>query len=61
MGAASSGRFAVGHALSEDRALWLRDEIAKRFGVTEMVVYETGTAIATHTGTGWGVAVLPDI
>ena len=50
MGAATSGRFAVGHALSGDRALWLRDEIAKRFGVTEMVVYETGTAIATHTG-----------
>ena len=61
MGAAASGRFAVGHALSGDRALWLRDEISKRFGVTEMVVYETGTAIATHTGTGWGVAVLPDV
>ena len=61
MGAASSGRFAVGHALSRDRALWLRDEITTRFGVTEMVVYEAGTAIATHTGTGWGVAVLPDV
>jgi DegV family protein with EDD domain len=60
MGAAASGRFAVGHALSPDRALWLRDEIAERFGVTEMVVYETGSVIATHTGTGWGVAVLPD-
>jgi DegV family protein with EDD domain len=60
MGDAASGRFAVGHALSRDRALWLRDEVAKRFGVTEMVVYEAGAAIATHTGTGWGVAVVPD-
>ena len=61
MGSATSGRFAVGHALSRDRALWLADEIAKRFGVTEMVVYETGSVISTHTGTGWGVAVLPDV
>lgn len=60
MGAASSARFAVGHALSEARARWLGDEIAKRWGVTEMVMYETGSVIATHTGTGWGVAVFPD-
>jgi DegV family protein with EDD domain len=59
MGGATSGRFAVGHALSEERALWLRDEIAKRFQVTEMVIYEAGSVIATHTGTGWGVAVVP--
>jgi hypothetical protein len=26
-----------------------------------MVVYEAGSAISTHTGTGWGVAVLPDV
>ena len=61
MGSSTSGRFAVGHALSKDRAHWLRDEIVKRFGVTEMVVYEAGSAISTHTGTGWGVAVLPDV
>ena len=60
MGAATSGRFAVGHALSKDRAVWLSDEIAQRFGVTDMVIYEAGSVIATHTGTGWGVAVLPD-
>lgn len=60
MGTATSGRFAVGHALSAERAHWLKDEIAARFGVTEMVVYEAGSAISTHTGTGWGVAVLPD-
>lgn len=59
MGTATSGRFAVGHALGEERAMWLRDEIAKRYEVTEMVVYEAGSVIATHTGTGWGVAVVP--
>jgi len=61
MGSAKSGRFAVGHALSRERAVWLSEEIAKRFEVTEMVVYETGSVISTHTGTGWGVAVLPDL
>lgn len=60
MDTATSGRFAVGHALSRERALWLSDEIARRFAVTEMVVYEAGSVISTHTGTGWGVAVLPD-
>ena len=60
MGTAEKGRFAVGHALSPERALWLRDEISKRFRVAEMVVYEAGSVICTHTGTGWGVAVLPE-
>jgi DegV family protein with EDD domain len=60
MGSASSGRFAVGHALTLERAHWLRDQIAERWGVTQMVVYEAGIVICTHTGTGWGVAVLPD-
>jgi fatty acid-binding protein DegV len=54
------GRIAVGHALSPERAQWLRDRIAERFGAAELVVYEAGSVIATHTGTGWGVAVLPE-
>lgn len=53
------GAFAVGHALSEERAHWLRDEIVRRFDATEVILYRTGSVIATHTGTGWGVAVLP--
>jgi len=60
MGSAECGRFAIGHALSRDRAEWLRDRIAERWGVSQMVIYEAGSVIATHTGTGWGVAVLPD-
>ena len=31
MGTATSGRFAVGHALSAERAHWLKDEIAAAF------------------------------
>ncbi len=53
------GSFAVGHALSESRARRLADEIAARFDVDEMVIYEAGSVICTHTGTGWGVAVFP--
>ena len=59
MGAATRGRFAVGHAMSEARAQWLRAEIERRFEAVEMVVYEAGTVISTHTGSGWGVALLP--
>jgi len=53
------GSFAVGHALSEARARRLADEIAATFDVAEMVIYEAGSVISAHTGTGWGVAVFP--
>lgn len=60
MGSAKRGAFAVGHALSEARAHQLADAIRERFDVSELVVYETGSVIATHTGTGWGVAFVPE-
>jgi DegV family protein with EDD domain len=60
MGDSARGRFAVGHALSLDRAQWLRDQISERFTTAELIVYEAGSVICTHTGTGWGVAVLPE-
>ncbi len=59
MGDARRAAFAVGHALSLERALRLRDALAERYEVTEMHVYEAGSVISTHTGTGWGVALLP--
>ena len=59
MGTATSGRFAVGHALEPEQAAYLAEEIRKRWNATELVVYEAGSVIATHTGTGWGVAVVP--
>lgn len=60
MGIAKRGKFAVGHALSEARALKLADEIKSQWEATELVMYEAGSTICTHTGTGWGVAVLPE-
>jgi DegV family protein with EDD domain len=59
MGDATTAKFAVGYMLSQDRAEWLRDRLLERYEATEMVVYPTGSVIATHTGTGWGVTVLP--
>lgn len=60
MGPSRRGAFCVMHALSEERAKWLADEITARFEVTEMHMVPTGSVIATHTGTGWGVACLPE-
>ena len=59
MGTATGGRFAVGHALEPEQAAYLAEEIRKRWDATELVIYEAGSVIATHTGTGWGVAVVP--
>ena len=59
MQGSTRAKFAVGHALSLERAQWLRDRIAERYATTELVVYEAGSVICTHTGAGWGVAVVP--
>ncbi|MDZ4170164.1 MAG: DegV family protein [Coriobacteriia bacterium] len=59
MGTATRGSFAVGYAMHRERAEKLADEIRARYEVDELVVYEAGIVICTHTGTGWGVAVLP--
>ena len=55
----SRGAFCVIHAMAADKAEWLRDAIEARFDVAEMHMAETGTVIATHTGTGFGVAFIP--
>jgi DegV family protein with EDD domain len=52
--------FAVGHALSLERAQRLREALQTRFEGSDVIVYETGIVISAHTGTGWGVAVLPE-
>lgn len=59
MGSARSGSFAVGYALAPDRAERLATAIRERFEVDDLVVYPAGSVICAHTGTGWGVAVLP--
>lgn len=59
MGDRTSARFAVLHALSADKAAWLEAQIRERFAVTELEVIQAGAVITAHTGTGWGVALLP--
>lgn len=59
MGSAKRGSFAVGYALDPERAQRLAQAIRERFEVDELVVYEAGSVICAHTGTGWGVALLP--
>ena len=59
MGNARKGKFYVLHALSAERAGRLRDDIAKRFEGSEIIICEVGSVIAAHTGTAWGVALLP--
>lgn len=59
MGACDRGVFAVMHALSEDKARYLADRIAERCSVERMYLVEAGPVIAAHTGSGWGVAILP--
>jgi len=60
MGAARSGRFAVGHGLSRERAERIAESISERWDASELVIYEAGSVICTHTGTCWGVSVWPE-
>ncbi len=60
MGTATKARFAVGHGLTAERANRIAESIKQRWDVSQMVVYEAGPVIATHTGTVWGVAVWPE-
>jgi DegV family protein with EDD domain len=60
MAGRSRGAFAVGHAMTEQRAFRLRDALLARYDATEMHVYEAGSVVAAHTGTVWSVALLPE-
>lgn len=51
--------FAIGYAAKPERAELLRAEIEKRFDTVDVFMYAAGSVIAAHTGSGWGVAVLP--
>ncbi len=59
MGDARKGTFAVGGAMFPERAERIAAELRERYEVEELVVYSAGSVICAHTGTGWGVAVLP--
>lgn len=60
MAGATKGRFAVGHGLSRERALRIAESLKARWDVTDLVVYDAGSVICTHTGTCWGVTVWPE-
>lgn len=47
------------HALSPEKAEWLEARVREAFDVVELRVIKAGAVITAHTGTGWGVAVLP--
>lgn len=51
--------FGVLHAASPDKAAWLEQQIRARFNVAELHIIETGSVIASHTGTGWGLMAVP--
>jgi len=59
MGSETRGSFAVGHALSLERAHRLADALRERYEIEDLFVYEAGSVICTHTGTGWGIACVP--
>jgi DegV family protein with EDD domain len=59
VGTGGRASFAVGYAMHRERAERLAAEIRERFDVDDLVIYEAGSVICAHTGTGWGVAVLP--
>ncbi len=59
MGESKSGIFAIGQAMTLPRAERLSDTLKERYEALEMYIYETGSVISTHTGTGWGIIFLP--
>ena len=59
MGTATRGRFAVGAAMHPERAEKLAEAIRGVYDVEDLVVYRAGSVICAHTGTGWGLALLP--
>lgn len=59
MGTATRGRFAVGAAMHPERAEKLAEAIRSAYDVEDLVVYRAGSVICAHTGTGWGLALLP--
>lgn len=60
VGATGKIPFAVGHALALERAESLKERLIERFGATDVQLYETGTVIASHTGSGWAIAFVPE-
>lgn len=51
--------FAVGYAFHKERAEKVAAAIHERFKpVGDLIIYEAGPAVSTHTGPGWGVSIM---
>lgn len=59
IGASTCAAFGVLHSDSPEKAAWLEEKVRARFNVAELHVIETGPVIGAHTGTGWGLMVVP--
>ncbi|MCE5203116.1 MAG: DegV family protein [Coriobacteriales bacterium] len=59
MGDRRKGSFAVMHVLSPDKAAWLEARLRGTYQIRDLYNVEAGSVLSTHTGTGWGVALLP--
>ncbi|TLM78916.1 MAG: DegV family protein [Actinobacteria bacterium] len=59
MGDRRDAAFAVLHAMSEPRARDLAAKLGDAYRASELFVLPVGSVISTHTGTGWGIALLP--
>ncbi|MGB4593064.1 MAG: DegV family protein [Coriobacteriia bacterium] len=51
--------FSIMHAMSPDKVAWLDEQLRATYEVEDMYHVEAGAVICAHTGTGWGVALLP--
>lgn len=58
MAGTQGGTFAVMHAMSEESAEWLRVQVTERYSPAEVYLSRVGSVIATHTGSGWGLALI---
>jgi len=60
MGESARGAFCVAHAMTLDRAETIRQMLQDTYDVAEIHIVETGPVLATHTGTGFAIAFVPE-
>lgn len=60
MGESTRARFMIGYAQKRERAEWLVERLREQFELVEEHIYEAGAVVCSHTGTGWGIALLPE-
>ncbi len=56
----SRAAFMVLHAMADERAQSVAESLRSAYDVSELHIVPVGAVISTHTGSGWGVALLPE-